>query len=601
MKFDILHKKKAQAGYTMFETIGALGLLSLLLMGSIRGIQYSSDRLHANELGNEIMQRAADVKMQLDRPRATVKWSKWQAKSHTGCPIEFSQNTEEVTIQVLNVKQRVCEMVLSDLSRLEGASRVEGACQSSANNTLIFYFDKLGTKRRIKGVDCFCDDPKVCDENGDCVCPEDSPIGYEADTCACPDYLMPIKGKCLCEDETEPVDGKCGNCSTDEDCDGGLTCENHTCTCIAKECLESDFTDTLCACCPVETPKWNETEGACEACPDNKVWDSVSGQCVECVVDTDCANSGFVCTNNVCECAEGTSTPCSSNLIQTTNTSKYGQMCYLCSCPTGSTMSGNTCICNNECQTYDVSTKTCVSKTDGTTCSTGLCKTGVCTNDTCTTGVKTCDTNYTSTQVSTTAYGTACYQCCASPKVWNGTACACPSGTPTYANASTCACNSGETNQNGVCTPDLYSPCATYCQNRNSTSSSTTGDTCRNFTTLNGLNIVVWLQHSVSTTGAKTYELKIKYTNENNGGTETLTTKLSSSLTEFETLCGYATAQLSSTYATVRFTTTSSATLCNGHISGVSTCYLSDSKEISNEQKTTCDTFCNTYASRYGW
>lgn len=705
MKFDILHKKKAQAGYTMFETIGALGLLSLLLMGSIRGIQYSSDRLHANELNNEIMQRAADIKMQLDRPHAKVKWSKWEAKSHTGCPIEFSQNTEEVTIQVLNIKQRVCEMVLSDLSHLEGASRVEGACQSSANNTLIFYFDKLGTKKRIKGEDCFCDAPKVCDENGDCVCPEDSPIGYEADTCTCPDYLMPIRGKCLCEDETEPVDGKCGNCSTDEDCDGGLTCENHTCTCITEECSESDFIDTLCACCPVETPKWDETEGACktcadidinlpvynkatktcEACPDNKVWDSVSGQCVECVVDTDCADSGFVCTNNVCECAEGTSTPCSSNLIQTTNTSKYDQICYLCSCPTGSTMSGDTCVCNNECQTYNTSTKTCtnkangtvctnglcsngtcvndacpsgtvktcsanlvatassktaygtqcytcgcpsgstlssdgttcvcnnecqtynastktcVSKTDGTTCSTGLCKTGVCTNDTCPTGVKTCDTNYTSTQVSTTAYGTACYQCCASPKVWNGTACACPSGTPTYANASTCACNSGETNKNGVCTPDLYSPCATYCQTRNSTSTSTTGDTCRDFTTLNGLNIVVWLQHSVSTTGAKTYELKIKYTNKNNGGTDTLTTKLSSSLTEFETLCGYATAQLSSTYATVRFTTTSSATLCKGHISGVSTCYLSDSKEISNAQKTTCDTFCNTYASRYGW
>ncbi|MBQ8042299.1 MAG: type II secretion system protein, partial [Alphaproteobacteria bacterium] len=569
MMFDKLHEKQSQSGRTITEMVGVLILIGILLMGALRGMQWSTDRLHANELGNEIMQRAADVKMQLDRPRATVKWSKWEAKSHTGCPIEFSQNTEEVTIQVLNVKQRVCEMVLSDLSHLEGASRVEGACQSSANNTLIFYFDKLGTKRRIKGVDCFCDDPKVCDENGDCVCPEDSPIGYEADTCACPDYLMPIKGKCLCEDETEPVDGKCGNCSTDEDCDGGLTCENHTCTCIAKECSESDFTDTLCACCPVETPKWDETEGVCktcadidinlpvynketktcEACPDNKVWDGVSGQCVECVVDTDCADSGFVCTNNVCECAEGTSTPCSSNLIQTTNTSKYNQICYLCRCPTDSTMSGDTCVCNNECQTYNTSTKTCtnkangtvctnglcsngtcvndacpsgtvktcsanlvatassktaygtqcytcgcpsgstlssdgttcvcndecqtynastktcVSKTDGTTCSTGLCKTGICTNDTCTTGVKTCGTNYTSTQVSTTAYGTACYQCCASPKVWNGTACACPSGTPTYANASTCACNSGETNQNGVCTPELYSPCATYCRN----------------------------------------------------------------------------------------------------------------------------------------
>lgn len=154
---------------------------------------------------------------------------------------------------------------------------------------------------------------------------------------------MPIKGKCLCEDETEPIDGMCGDCSSDEDCSGGQTCENHVCTCIAKECLGSDFTDTLCACCPTETPKWDDVEGACktcadidinlpvynkdtktcEACPDNKIWDSVSGQCVECVVDTDCAASGFVCANNVCACAEGASMPCAASLKQTTNTSKY--------------------------------------------------------------------------------------------------------------------------------------------------------------------------------------------------------------------------------------------------------------------------------------
>ena len=951
MMFDKLHEKQSQSGWTMTEMVGVLILIGILLMGALRGMQWSTDRLHANELGNEIMQRAADVKMQLDRPRATVKWSKWEAKSHTGCPIEFSQDTEKVTIQVLNVKQRVCEMVLSELSHLEGASHVEGACRSSANNTLTFHFDKLGTKRRIKGVDCFCDDPKVCDENGDCVCPEDSPIGYEADTCACPDYLMPIKGKCLCEDETEPVDGKCGNCSTDEDCDGGLTCENHTCICIAKECSESDFTDTLCACCPVETPKWDETEGACktcadidinlpvynketktcEACPDNKIWDSVSGQCVECVMDTDCADSGFVCTNNVCECAEGTSTPCSSNLIQITNTSKYNQICYLCRCPTGSTMSGDTCVCNSECQTYDAttkmcvnkangtvctngvcsggmcindtcpsgtqkscasdlvatqtaqtasgtwcytcgcptgstlssdgttcicdsecqtydtstkscvnksngttcsdglcsngyclnntcplgeytscsanliatassktaygtqcytcgcpsgstlsgstcvctsecqtyntstktcvnktdgttcstglcktgvckndtcpsgtvktcsanlvatassktaygtqcytcgcpsgstlsgntcvcnnecqtynastktcvsktdgttcstglcktgvckndtcptgtaktcsanlvatassktaygtqcykcgcpsgatlsgttcvcsnecqtynaSTKTCVNKTDGTTCSTGLCKTGVCKNDTCTTGVKTCATNYTKTQVSTTAYGTACYQCCASPKVWNGTACACPSGTPTYANASTCACNSGETNKNGVCTPDLYSPCATYCQTRNSTSSGTFKN-CRNTTTTSKLNLVLYLQHTVSANGTKSYTLVSSNTLKTTGANETYTYPLSTGTTYFETACEYGYATYKGSYYSLEWTKASSNSLCNGLISGSSaSCYTSNSKEISNAQKTTCDTFCNTYASRYGW
>ena len=941
-------KNKSQLGYSMVEMIGALAVLALLLMASVRGLSYSFDRQAANELGQEIMQRAADVKMQLDRPKATFYGDKWDTKSRIGAVIDFEQNDAEVGIQIHRVEARVCEMVMADLSHLQGVSRVDSNCASDVNSTMIFYFEKLDGKKRVKDDTCFCDAPKVCDENGDCVCPPDSPIGYEADTCTCPDYLMPIKGKCLCEDETEPVDGKCGNCSTDEDCDGGLTCENHTCTCIAKECSESDFTNTLCACCPVETPKWNEVEGVCktcadidinlpvynketktcEACPDNKVWDSVSGQCVECVVDTDCAESGFVCTNNVCECAEGTSTPCSSNLIQTTNTSKYNQICYLCRCPTDSTMSGNTCVCNNECQTYDVttkmcvnkangtvctngvcsggmcindtcpsgtqkscasdlvatktaqtasgtwcytcgcpsgailsgttctctsecqtydtsakmcanktdgttcsdglckngsclndtcplgeytscsanlvatassktaygtqcytcgcpsgstlsgntcvcnnecqtyntstktctnkangttctnglcsngsckndtcpsgtvktcsanlvatassktaygtqcytcgcpsgstlssdgttcvcndecqtynastktcvsktdgttcstglcktgvctndtcptgtaktcsanlvatassktaygtqcytcgcpsgatlsgttcvcsnecqtyntSTKTCVNKTDGTTCSTGLCKTGVCKNDTCTTGVKTCATNYTKTQVSTTAYGTACYQCCASPKVWNGSACACPSSTPTYANASTCACNSGETNKNGVCTPSLYPTCATYCQNRNSTSSGTFA-TCRNTTTTSKLNLVLYLQHTVSSTGAKTYTLVSQ--NTYNGQTATYTYKLGTGSTYFETECEYGYATYNGSYYSLEWTNASSSSLCKGLLNGAATCYTKNSKEISNEQKTTCNTFCNTYASRYGW
>ena len=700
MKFDILHKKKAQAGYTMFEAIGALGLLSLLLMGSIRGIQYSSDRLHANELNNEIMQRAADIKMQLDRPHAKVKWSKWEAKSHTGCPIEFSQNTEEVTIQVLNIKQRVCEMVLTDLSHLEGASRVEGNCSSSADNTLVFYFDKLGAKKRIKKEDCFCDEPKVCDENGDCVCSETSPIGYDPDTCNCPSPLVPIKGKCLCEDETEPIDGACGDCSLDEDCSGGQTCENHVCKCIAKECSGSDFTDTLCACCPTETPKWDDAEGACktcadidinlpvynkntktcEACPDNKIWDSVSGQCVECVVDTDCAASGFVCANNVCACAEGASMPCAASLKQTTNTSKYNQICYICTCPSGSTMNGDTCVCNNECQTYNTSTKTCVnktdgtactnglckagtcasdtcptgtskscsanlvaaassktaygtqcytcgcpsgstlssdgttcvcnnecqtynastktcvSKTDGTTCSTGLCKTGICKNDTCTTGVKTCASDYTKTQVSTTAYGTACYQCCASPKVWNGTACACPSGTPTYANASTCACNSGETNKNGVCTPDLYPTCATYCRN-GSSGTTGSGDICSSVTSLQKINVTMSLQYNVAVNGSRTYQLVVVGTNRNTGYSITNTVTLGSGTTTFETACGMGEATMYGSYVKIYTNDTG----CNGLIQGWTTCYFEDAKELSNAQKTTCNPFCSKYASRYGW
>ena len=104
---------------------------------------------------------------------------------------------------------------------------------------------------------------------------------------------------------------------------------------------------------------------------------------------------------------------------------------------------------------------------------------------------------------------------------------------------------------------------------------------------------------SNSKTGSKTYELVIKYTNTNNGTTETLINKVNGQ--QFSTLCGYGTATLSGSNVKVSLTTTSSHALCNGHKAGWTTCAVSDSKEISNAQKTTCNSFCNTYASRYGW
>jgi hypothetical protein len=103
----------------------------------------------------------------------------------------------------------------------------------------------------------------------------------------------------------------------------------------------------------------------------------------------------------------------------------------------------------------------------------------------------------------------------------------------------------------------------------------------------------------VSATGSKSYEVVIKYTNKNNGGTETLTNKANGQ--EFETLCGYGTATVSGSNVNIYLQTTSTHTLCKGHKAGWTYCPVSGSKEISNAQKTTCNTFCNTYASRYGW
>ena len=179
-----------------------------------------------------------------------------------------------------------------------------------------------------------------------------------------------------------------------------------------------------------------------------------------------CVNkaNGTVCTNGVCSggmcindtCPSGTQKSCASDLVatQTAQTSS-GTLCYTCGCPSDATLSGSTCVCNNECQTYDTSIKTCVSKEMGTVCSNGLCKYGSCTNDTCPNGTsKSCAANLVATASSKTAYGTQCYTCgCPSGSTLSGSTCVCSNECQTY-NTSTKTCTNktnGTTCSSGLC------------------------------------------------------------------------------------------------------------------------------------------------------
>ena len=121
-------------------------------------------------------------------------------------------------------------------------------------------------------------------------------------------------------------------------------------------------------------------------------------------------------------------------------------------------------------------------------------------------------------------------------------------------------------------------------------------------TTTSKLNLVLYLQHTVSANGTKSYTLVSSNTLKTNGANETYTYPLSTGKTYFETFCEYGYATYKGNYYYLEWTKASSNSLCNGLISGSSaSCYTSNSKEISNAQKTTCNSFCNTYASRYGW
>ena len=102
--------------------------------------------------------------------------------------------------------------------------------------------------------------------------------------------------------------------------------------------------------------------------------------------------------------------------------------------------------------------------------------------------------------------------------------------------------------------------------------------------------------------GTKTYTLVSSNTLKTTGANDTYRYKLGSGSTYFETFCEYGYATKSGSSYNLEWVKASTNSLCNGLISGSSTsCPMSASKEVSNAQKTTCDSFCNTYASRYGW
>ena len=286
-----LIETKSQSGRSIVELIAVLLLIGVLSMAALSGYHWIIDKYRVNVLEDEIMQRTADVKIQLDRPHAVASLAKWDPQSKLGYPIDLDQDEDRARIHVRHVSNHFCHVVTEDLKHLQGVSRLEvdGNSCDKDDNTITFYLTKLETHAIAKPI-CTCDEPRVCDENGSCVCAPTAPIGHDINTCECPDGLVPIHGRCLCPDESEPIDGVCGDCSSDEECGGGQTCENHICTCVRKECPDSDFTDSLCACCPLDAPKWAEDEGTCKTCAEidmtTPIYDAKTKTCVACPSET---------------------------------------------------------------------------------------------------------------------------------------------------------------------------------------------------------------------------------------------------------------------------------------------------------------------------
>ena len=177
MKFNPLKKsinmtKTSQSGRSMTEIIGVLILIGILSVGALAGYGWAVDKYRSNTLNREILQRAVDIKNQLDRRHRDVNLDKFESVSLIGVEIGLASGDDDkigtvngettVGIQVDHVPGRVCQMTfdgnigLFDI-KVDGQFYQQGtkegiskACSNDATNTMIFYIDEAWEYNRNK-------------------------------------------------------------------------------------------------------------------------------------------------------------------------------------------------------------------------------------------------------------------------------------------------------------------------------------------------------------------------------------------------------------------------------------------------------------------
>ena len=221
-------KQNNESGRTMLEILIVVALVGLLSLLPLEIYDYAVDKYRSNVLKDEVLQRSADLKNQIDSHKKIFNLDKWEQFSKIGVPINYIENDtleqNSIGIQVTNVEERICNMMLDGLEKLERirvndvlyVADSEPLCRG--NDTIVFYFDPL-PKRSVKN-------------NLQDHCPSDTPKGADPDTCKCDltqRYFQESTNECVCW-SGEEIDGVCMNvCATSADCDENEICENKSC------------------------------------------------------------------------------------------------------------------------------------------------------------------------------------------------------------------------------------------------------------------------------------------------------------------------------------------------------------------------------------
>ncbi len=200
-------------GYTMVEMIGVLAIIGVLSIGAVFGISYAFDKYKANEILNDLIWRATELK-NLEKKNL----DEWQSEK-TIYPIDL---TNEMALRTTGLPKRVCQMVFNELIQKAPVSVNDikyevptyGIC-SDEENAVVFHFMDFSTP-------CIptCAEEEFC-VNGICLKNGKPIITKEFDECTpdqqCPDCQSCSNGICIGTghidgDSCTTIDGKAGLC-----------------------------------------------------------------------------------------------------------------------------------------------------------------------------------------------------------------------------------------------------------------------------------------------------------------------------------------------------------------------------------------------------
>ena len=220
-------KYHLEDGRTILEILIVVALCGLLSLLPLEIYDYAIDKHRSNTLKDEILQRSADIKNQIDHRTKRINLDKWDTISKTGVPINLTWETidehKSVGIQVQRVDKRLCNMMLDGMNGLAKiklnnsfyTKDISDNCEDS--NEIVFHFEMPSENIKTNSINS---------------CPLNTPKGADPDTCQCDlntRYFQEATNECICWSEVE-INGECAtSCATSSDCDKNEVCENHIC------------------------------------------------------------------------------------------------------------------------------------------------------------------------------------------------------------------------------------------------------------------------------------------------------------------------------------------------------------------------------------